>query len=545
MSLLEKFQEEVKGFEIPSPFFVENNKLYRDNYKTNDIEFVSRQAPYVTRYYDDVEKNNIQYELTWCYKGKVYNEVVPATALSTRKEVIALANKGLSSNDRNAKQLIDYFDLFLEKNNIEKSSVVTHIGYVKNHFVHPLIESNYRIVSPDSGEEQRLNSIQSKGSIEEWIKNIMIPLSKSPKAAFPTISSFASVLFKEFDLSPIIIDISGSSSSGKTTVQKACASVWGDPNNYISSMLTTKVAIERMASFLNAFPLILDDTNTAHDTKELQQIIYMFGNGTGKMRGSIDGSRNTNGWKSVMITTGENNILEYTNAQGTAARVIPITHFKLENEATNIFGHLNKSVNEYYGTIGLEFIKRWVLNREKFENQFHHVVKEYQSLVSNNPIIQRIAIHYAFVVFVAKVLNELFVMEGMNIDTNALKELFKDIARKNDHTNRAKTLLIEILEDLNANRNNIYDEKKPFNSIHAISNINGFYLTIKYVKDKLQVNEKQIREAWRTLGYTVSQEHRGKLVDYKNITHDKQTFRVIQVHSDFLHENEFDFSRKI
>src|SRR5699024_961241 len=188
---------------------------------------------------------------------------------------------------------------------------------------------------------------------------------------------FASALFKEFELTPIIVDISGSSSSGKTTVQKACASVWGSPNGYISSMLTTKVAIERMASFLSAFPLILDDTNTAHDTKALQQIIYMFGNGTGKMRGSIDGSRNTNVWKSVMITTGENNILEYTNAQGTAARVIPITHFRLKNESTDIFGNLNKSVNEYYGTIGLEFIKRWIRNREKFESQYHHVVKEY------------------------------------------------------------------------------------------------------------------------------------------------------------------------
>ena len=106
-------------------------------------------------------------------------------------------------------------------------------------------------------------------------------------------------------------------------------------------MLTTKVAIERMSSFLNAFPLILDDTNTAHDTKALRQIIYMFGNGTGKMRGSIDGSRNINVWKSVMITTGENNILEYTNAQGTATKVIPITHFKLENTSKDIFSKLN------------------------------------------------------------------------------------------------------------------------------------------------------------------------------------------------------------
>src|SRR5699024_4896621 len=268
-------------------------------------------------------------------------------------------------------------------------------------------------------------------------------------------------------------------------------------------------------------------------------------NGTGKMRGSLEGSRNTNVWKSVLITTGENNILEYTNAQGTAARVIPITHFKLEHRSPDIFSHLNNSVNDYYGTVGLEFIKRWSLNKEHYKHRFNSFVDEYRKNAGNNPIMQRVAIHYAFVVFTAEVLNELFVMEGMEIDVEGLKKLFKEIARKNDHANRAKILLIEILEELNANRGNVYDNYKPYNSIHAISNASGFYLTIKYVKDKLQVDEKQIREAWRNQGFTVSQEHKGRFVDYKNITHDRNTFRVIQVNPAFLQENDFVFSRKI
>src|SRR5699024_3896312 len=223
------------------------------------------------------------------------------------------------------------------------------------------------------------------------------------------------------------------------------------------------------ASFLNAFPLILDDTNTAQDTKVLQQIIYMFGNGTGKMRGSLDGSRNTNVWKSTMITTGENNILEYTNAQGTAARVIPITNFKLNNVSSSFFSDLNKNVEENYGMIGLEFIKRWQINKAKFENQFNKIMEEYQAVAGHNPIVQRISIHHAFIVFTAEVLNELFQIEGMNINTDDLKNLFLEIARKNNHTNRAKTLLIEILEELNANRGYIYDKYKPYNNIHAIS----------------------------------------------------------------------------
>ncbi|WP_082788795.1 DUF927 domain-containing protein [Lederbergia lenta] len=55
----------------------------------------------------------------------------------------------------------------------------------------------------------------------------------------------------------------GSSTNGKTTVQKACASVWGVPKEYMGTLSATKVGIERLAGFLNAFPLILDDTNTS------------------------------------------------------------------------------------------------------------------------------------------------------------------------------------------------------------------------------------------------------------------------------------------
>ena len=201
--------------------------------------------------------------MKWFNDGKVYDEVVPATALATKREVITLANKGLSSNDRNARYLIEYFDLFLEKNKMERSLVVSHLGYVGDDFIHPLLKAKFRVVPPNEGEMERLDAIQCSGSIREWLQYVLEPLYDNPKALFPVVSSFASVLLKPYDLSPIIVDVSGISSEGKTTVQKVCASVWGYHAKYISTMLATKVGIERAASFLNAFPLILDDSKTA------------------------------------------------------------------------------------------------------------------------------------------------------------------------------------------------------------------------------------------------------------------------------------------
>src|SRR5699024_11651619 len=103
-----------------------------------------------------------QYELKWFNDGKIYNEIIPAIALATKREVILLANKGLSSNDKNARFLIEYFDLFLEKNKLKRSLVVNHLGYVGETFIHPSLKSEYRIVPPDDRSEEHTSELQSR-----------------------------------------------------------------------------------------------------------------------------------------------------------------------------------------------------------------------------------------------------------------------------------------------------------------------------------------------------------------------------------------------
>ena len=69
--------------------------------------------------------------------------------------------------------------------------------------------------------------------------------------------------------------------------------------------------------------------------------------------------------------------------------------------------------------------------------------------------MRRIALHYAFIVFVAEVLNDLFKDEGMAIPVDDFAELFLIICSENSHVDRAKNVLKEILEELDANRNHI------------------------------------------------------------------------------------------
>ncbi|MFJ7471732.1 hypothetical protein ACIQWI_24790 [Peribacillus frigoritolerans] len=56
------------------------------------------------------------------------------------------------------------------------------------------------IVPEDGGEHQLLESFQVKGAVKIWIKM------DEPKAVFPLLASFASVMLDEFDMKPIIVD---------------------------------------------------------------------------------------------------------------------------------------------------------------------------------------------------------------------------------------------------------------------------------------------------------------------------------------------------
>lgn len=110
------------------------------------------------------------------------------------------------------------------------------------------------------------------------------------------------------------MDLSSGTSKGKTSVLKVAASVWGT-SELVNEFNATKVSIERKASFLNSFPLLMDDSRKA-DERLLQSIVYNFSGGKSKGRGSLSGSQRENTWKNIMLTTGEVSLNEYASKAG-------------------------------------------------------------------------------------------------------------------------------------------------------------------------------------------------------------------------------------
>lgn len=526
---------------IPNPFFIKDGSLYKREIK-KDIEtarIVSRKIPIITKEFHNIEVPRVFYEIEWKERKQTVNVVVPASTLAVKRELLELSEKGFSVNENNAKTLIEFFDGYLLQNQIEESYTVERMGSIKNKFIHPFLNKNIEIMAQDQGEMQLLESFQQKGTCETWKKEVFERIKNFPKAVFFVLASFTSVIIKDLRVQPFIIDLSGSTSQGKTTTLKIAASVWGN-ENLMNEWNTTKVAIERKAAFLNNFPLLLDDTRKAEE-QLLKTIIYQFSGGKSKGRGSLKGSQKEYTWDNILLSTGEVSLSEYAkNHGGAAARIIPLIDEPLKRDHSNIL-ELHAAVENNYGVIGLEFLKVWIENKHQLIPEFHNFRMHYIEKAQDNEVLTRLASYYASVHFTGKVLKRSL---GMDINLQALSLLFDDILKENKATDKPLQFFEEILTDLDSSRQDIYYNFEPQVN-KAIYKSGQLYLMPAYLKRYLGIEEKAIRREWLKRGFSIGEQKKDMLVDYKAIKHKRKTYRAIPINMTLVKELGFNFGDKI
>jgi putative DNA primase/helicase len=542
--------EKVNG-EVPFPkgYHYEHGCLYQEKKRkignSGMVEIsnvmICRQIPYITRSFTNVENPQLYYELSWSDKGRSYKEVIPAGDLSIKKELLKLSYKSLAVTDNNAKDLITYFDRLNMIRRSDHELLVERIGHIKNTFIHPLTAKGVTILPPDIGEKQLLEAFQTSGTASEWIEYVLKPIQKHPRALLMVVASFTSVLLQDLKMKPFIVDLSGVTSQGKTTVLRACASVWGT-EHLVSEWNLTKVAAERKASFLNSFPLLLDDTRKA-DERQLQGFVYNFSGGRSKGRGSISGSQREYSWGNLMLSTGEDSLNSYAErAGGVAARILPITGLPFEGENYQFFNDLYEAIEKYFGSIGLEFLKKWQEQKQNAIPYFDSSYNErFQQKAYGNEVISRIARYYAAIVFTADLLNNFF---NCNIDLTVLADLFDELNAENKAVDKPMQLLEAILSDLDSDRGAVYGEYLPHGEIKAIYKNSTIHLLPSYLKDFLKTEQNTIRNEWLRRGVSIRRINDDKEVDYQQIKHKGKKFRGVAIQPKIVEELGFDFQEK-
>ncbi|BDN89189.1 hypothetical protein KAM471c_30040 [Aeromonas caviae] len=160
------------------------------------------------------------------------------------------------------------------------------------------------------------NDFTERGTLAEWQQGVAGLAVGNSRLCFALSLAFAAPLLSLVGMEGGGFHLKGESTDGKTTIMKAAASVYGNPDRYSQTWRATGNAIEGNASRRNDALLCLDELGEL-DGREAGQVAYMLANGQGKGRSKQDGElRERKAWRLLFLSTGELSLEDHAASAG-------------------------------------------------------------------------------------------------------------------------------------------------------------------------------------------------------------------------------------
>lgn len=160
------------------------------------------------------------------------------------------------------------------------------------------------------------NDFTERGSLSEWQQEVAALAVGNSRLCFALSLAFAAPLLSLVGMEGGGFHLKGESTDGKTTIMKAAASVYGNPDRYSQTWRATGNSIEGLASRRNDALLCLDELGEL-DGREAGQVAYMLANGQGKGRSKQDGElRERKAWRLLFLSTGELSLEDHAASAG-------------------------------------------------------------------------------------------------------------------------------------------------------------------------------------------------------------------------------------
>ena len=326
---------------------------------------------------------------------------------------------------------------------------VDRVGWHDNVFVLP----NRQVGQHDNGDlivyqtTQGLDSnYQSNGTLEQWQKDISIPLATHSKLIVALSSAFAGQLLAPLEQQTGAgVHFKGQSSKGKTTALYVGCSVWGKPSNYCKTWKSTGNALEHTAYIHNDGFLALDEIGEVATPKELGNIAYMLANGKGKARLTKQiTAKPSYAWKVIFLSTGEKSLKEIMQENGQKTKLgqeVRLIDIDIDQSEYGLFDQIDfaedgakqsrllvERSNQSYGVAGMEWLKYLTSDKEKVISHAKQLLEQYNlDLVAEHQQGHIVRVANAFALIA--VAGELATQAGITgwktgIALNAVKTVF-------------------------------------------------------------------------------------------------------------------------
>ena len=348
------------GLRQPEGWLFSDRGISAVNEKQPAPTNVCRTPILLTRRLKSIETGEEKIEVAFKRDGRWHTATYPRSTVFSSRSVTALADLGCTVTSENAKQVVRFLGA-LEAENfdiIPKADATSTFGWQPGKRFLPG-KSEGLALDIDPSQAHLAAAYCQSGTLEDWISHMEAHRQRD-RFRFILASSFAAPLLRILKHRTFFVYNWGSSKGGKTAALKAALSAWGDPERLMVSFNATQVGLERTASFYCDLPLGIDERQLAGSNQEaLEKIVYMIGNGAGKIRGAKGGGLQvTRQWRTVAIATGEEPIASETSQTGVRTRVLEIYGGPFDSEQDASSMHRQSMTD--FGWAGPAFIDRLV-----------------------------------------------------------------------------------------------------------------------------------------------------------------------------------------
>lgn len=287
---------------------------------------------------------------------------------------------------------------YLQTSPALKSRCTKRLGWNENTFVYPDVSYQASGLEPvrflsESAIDHRF---YANGTLDEWRSAVAAPCIGHSRLVFALSAAFAAPLLEVIGEESFGLNIFGSSSKGKTTLLYVAGSVFGggQRGKYVRSWRATGNGLESVAAVHNSSLLCLDEMGQV-DAREVGEIAYMIGNGSGKIRGTRLGeSRTPHAWRLIYLSTGEVTLRNHMSAVGKRAKTgqeirlieIPIEPLRQPNmpgplgnfhSLAALSDHLRDSSLRFFGTPSREFLKALAAQRDNIVPDLNQIIEKF------------------------------------------------------------------------------------------------------------------------------------------------------------------------
>lgn len=322
------------------------------------------------------------------YRDRLWHTMIcDYSTIFSHSSIVSLGERGLPVSSTSAKSLVEYFTKLQEVNLdiLPTISSVSRMGWATESNFLPGAEGDIVLDSSDF----KATNYHSYGNFETWKELVGGIRTEFPYGRLYTSASFAAPLLKLLSQRVFVIHLWGPSRGGKTAALKTALSVWGDPDELIINFNSTKVGLERMASYYCDLPLGIDERQAVGDKQGfVEGLVYLLGLGKGKTRGTKSGGLQTTlSWRTIALTTGEEPISSESSTAGINTRVIELYGQPINDETVSRDLHIKLSQN--YGFAGEIYIKKLIeYNKDDLKQKYEAII---QRLAKEHP--DKIASH--------------------------------------------------------------------------------------------------------------------------------------------------------